>query len=262
MSIVTLTTDFGDGDYASGLLHGVVLSLAPNTEVVDLTHTIPRHDVAAGALALERALPYFPPGTVHVVVVDPGVGTQRRPLAAQLGDQFFVGPDNGLVTYAYQRSIRSSIPCRFCHMNQPSYWLESPSHIFHGRDIFTPAAAHLSNGVAFEKLGILIDDPILIDVPGIIQDGNAITGQVTHVDHFGNLSTNIKAEDLSGRVIVRVSAGGKAIPGLATAFQDARDGGLVALIDSSNNLSICVANGNAQKQLLMETGDTVTVLFL
>ena len=136
MSIVTLTTDFGIGDYAGGLLHGVVLSIAPDTQVVDLTHAIPRHDIAAGALTLDRALPYFPPGTVHVVVVDPGVGTQRRPLAAQLGDQFFVGPDNGLVTYAYQRLNRSSIPCRFCHLTQPSYWLEfAQSHL--------PWAGHL-----------------------------------------------------------------------------------------------------------------------
>lgn len=262
MGIVTLTTDFGAPDYACGLLQGVILSIAPETQIVDLTHEIPRHDISAGALTLARALPYFPLGTVHVVVVDPGVGTQRRPMVAQLGDQFFVGPDNGLISYVFLNLRSSFFPTRFFQLTQPFYWLMSPSKIFHGRDIFAPVAAHLSNGVAIEKLGILIDDPVLLDIPGIRQDGTAITGQIVHIDHFGNLSTNITAVDLGKRVVTRVIAGNAVISVLATTFQDTADGELVALIDSSDHLSICVVNGNAHQRLLLDIGDPVKVLFI
>jgi S-adenosyl-L-methionine hydrolase (adenosine-forming) len=254
MGIVTLTTDFGVGDYACGLLQGVIWSIAPAAKIVDITHDIPRHDILAGALTFDRAFSYFPPETIHVIVVDPGVGTLRKPIAARLDNQYFVGPDNGLITFVYDRLIEKKAPIEIVHLTQKEYWLDSVSHIFHGRDVFSPVAAHLSSGVKLQNMGILIRDPVRLNIDKPKWSGAKLRGQVIHVDHFGNMATNIRKEILPVGRKIRVAIGGQVIEHLSNAFGDVAPGALVAIIDSSGYLSVCVSNGSASKRLTLDVG--------
>ena len=165
MTVITLTTDFGSGDHEAGVLKGVIWAIAPDVKIADLSHDIAPHAVIEGAILLWRAAPYFPDGTIHVVVVDPGVGTSRRGIAAHLGSQYFVGPDNGLVSLLLDEAERNSEHCEFVHLDQPRYWLPEVTSVFHGRDIFAPVAAHLARGVALSSLGRFITDPTILDIP-------------------------------------------------------------------------------------------------
>jgi hypothetical protein len=157
MRILTLTTDFGADDYGLGLMRGVIWSIAPHARLVDLSHAIPPQDVAAGAELLCRCTPYFPAGSIHLAVVDPGVGTARRPLALQAGAHFFVGPDNGLFDPLLQQARQHGQPILKVHLDRPQYWLPFVSAIFHGRDLFAPVAAHLANRVELQQLGSEIE---------------------------------------------------------------------------------------------------------
>jgi S-adenosyl-L-methionine hydrolase (adenosine-forming) len=258
MTIITFTTDFGQSDYDAGVLAGVALGIAPQARIVPLTHDIPRHDVLAGALLLGRSAPYFPPGTVHVAVVDPGVGTKRRGLAAHLGTQFFVGPDNGLLTLLYHQAIEKGGSIEIVHLTQPRYWLPKVSAIFHGRDVFAPVAAHIANGVSLDELGTFIQDPVLLDIPQVQPFEGGVRGAVQHVDAFGNLATNIEPRHLSGPAAeARVRIAGREIHGILRAFGDALPGELVALFDSSGRLSVCVVNGSAAEVLGVGVGEKV-----
>ena len=259
MSIVTLTTDFGEGDYACGLLHGVIWSISPEAEIVDLTHAIPRHNVLAGAIMLHRSMPYFPSGTVHVSVVDPGVGTARRPIAARLGDQYFVGPDNGLVSLAAKRCQEQNATIEFAKLDEPAYWLEHVSAIFHGRDVFAPAAAHLAQGIPLESMGTTIFDPLLLEKPAPIEVAGGYIAHVIHVDHFGNLSTDLHAGRLNNDRAVEIHAGEAAIHGISNTFGDKNAGELIAIIDSSGFLTICVVNGSAHSTLGLGLGSPISI---
>jgi S-adenosylmethionine hydrolase len=259
MSVVTISTDFGIADYAAGLLNGVVWNIAPSAEIVVLSHDIPRHDVMSGAHLLERSLPFFPRDTVHVYVIDPGVGTQRRAIAARLGDQFFVGPDNGLITLAAQKCAANREPVEIVHLSKPDYWLKDVSDIFHGRDIFTPVGAHLANGVSLNDLGPVISDPVWLDIPSPISQPGIITGQVMQVDHFGNLSTNILTDQILPNESIQITLGNRTIKALSRTFGDGKPGSLLALIDSSGRLSICVVNGSAANFLHLQAGAEVRV---
>src|SRR5690349_21794857 len=146
MTVITLTTDFGLRNGFVGIMKGVIYRIAPQVEIVDISHGIAPQDVHEGAYTLWRAVPFFPPSTIHVYVVDPGVGTQRRALAARLGEHYFVGPDNGLLTPLIEEAERNHQPIEFIHLNNPKYWLPKISRTFHGRDIFAPTAAHLATG--------------------------------------------------------------------------------------------------------------------
>lgn len=272
--IVTLTTDFGASDYDTGVLYGVIWGIAPEARVVDLTHDIPRHDVRAAALLLERCMPYFPTGTIHVVVVDPGVGTQRRGLAARLGEAHFVGPDNGCLTLMLQHAQEAKKPVEIVHLDQPRYWLPDVSTIFHGRDVFAPVAAHLAAGATLYDVGSPIHDPILLDMPepqfvmASPEEGFGRSywrGAIQHVDAFGNLSTNLQCQHLSqswpdaGSPAFEMGIRGRVIRGLARTFGDGEPGQLLALFDSSGYLSICVVNGSAAEELGAQPDDEVTV---
>lgn len=261
MSLVTLTTDFGHSDYACGILHGVIWSIAPETKVVDLTHDVPRHNILAGALVLDRALPYFPGGTVHVVVVDPGVGTNRRPLAVRLGNQFFVGPDNGLVSVAARQVENRGHPVEYFHLDQPQFWLKEVSSIFHGRDIFAPAAAYIARGISPDQMGTQVYDPVQLSLPEPEKTEDGFLAHIIHVDHFGNLSTNLAGDLLREESKVIILAGTSRIDGISKAFGDRQPGELVALVDSAGFLSIGVVNGSAQKRLGLGIGDQITVKF-
>ncbi|NPV56685.1 MAG: SAM-dependent chlorinase/fluorinase [Anaerolineae bacterium] len=260
MKIITLLTDFGTQDGYPAIMKGIIWSIAPGTHIADISHEVPPQDVAAGARLLERAAPFFPPGTVHIGVVDPGVGTGRRPIAAQLGQQFFVGPDNGLVTMLLDRTQRQNQAVEVVALDQPRYWLPVVSNTFHGRDIFAPVGAALVNGVSLSSLGSNVVDPQRLDLPGFHRTAQGWRGEVVHIDHFGNLATNLPADVITTSGKVSVHAAGKVIPRLSTTFGEGEPGDLIAVIDSSNLLSIAVVNGNAQECTGAKLGEPVEVI--
>jgi len=259
--IITLTTDFGQSDYDAGVLSGVIWRIAPEARVIDLSHEIPRHAVLQASLLLGRCTPYFPYGTIHVVVVDPGVGTERRGLAARLGGQWFVGPDNGLLTQMWQRARAEQLPVEIVHLTNPRYWLESVSAIFHGRDIFAPVAAHLAAGLPLSELGPPVSDPILIHIPQPERSSTGWRGTILHVDAFGNLSTNLERRHFPSSRSVEIRLAEARIRGLVPTFGEGQPGEPVALFDSSGMLSICVVNGNAAARLGVQIGDPLEVHF-
>jgi len=259
VGVVTLLTDFGIQDGYTGIMKGVIWNIAPGVQIADLSHNILPQDILGAALLLERAFPYFPDGAVHLVVVDPGVGTSRRPIAAFLGRAFFVGPDNGLLSFVLRRSEAEHQKIEIVHLDRPQFWLHTISQSFHGRDIFAPCAAHLAAGIPLKEMGTVIQDPVLIDFPGAQITPQGYRGQVLHIDHFGNLATNIAAGQLPAGKRVVVSIGGRKIVGLSATYADAPPGELVAMIDSAGWLSIARVNGNAADALGAQAGDNVDV---
>jgi S-adenosylmethionine hydrolase len=259
MKHLSLTTDFGTGDFEIGTLSGVIYSIAPDTLIADLTHDIPPQNILDAAVVLSRHTPYFPEGSIHVVVVDPGVGTTRRPIAARLGKQYFVGPDNGVMTLMYKIAQENSEPIEVVHTDDPQFWLPNISNIFHGRDIFAAVAGHLAAGVPLRKLGTLIDDPVLMDLPDPEPIKNGLRGQILRVDHFGNMESNIHHSLLKDFSPVSVRMGDTVINGLVETFGQGKIGELVAMIDSSGVISVCVVNGNAAHVLNAKAGDPIEV---
>ncbi len=191
MQVITLTTDFGLDDSYVGVMKGVLLSLAPNAAIVDLTHAIASYDVLEAALTLAHSAPYFPPGTIHVMVVDPGVGTARRPLVVEAGGHGFVAPDNGVLSLILEREPNAVVR----HANRSQYFLPVVSNTFHGRDVFAPLAAHLARGVAASELGDPVTDAVRLILPAPQRvDAQTLRGEVLRVDKFGNLATNLRPE--------------------------------------------------------------------
>jgi len=186
--LITLTTDFGSDDSYVGIMKGVIYGINPQATVVDLTHGIPPQDIVAGALTLRHSIPYFPAGTIHVAVVDPGVGTARKPILAFAGGHFFVGPDNGIFSYVLEKETDH----RIFHVTAQKYFCQPISNTFHGRDVFAPVAAHLSNGLLPETFGEEIFDTVRLPplAPTAPKPGE-IKGRILHIDRFGNCVTNI-----------------------------------------------------------------------
>ncbi|MCX6025915.1 MAG: SAM-dependent chlorinase/fluorinase [Chloroflexi bacterium] len=259
MTCITLLTDFGEQDVFVGILRGVILSIAPEAQIVDLTHLIPPQDVRQGARALARAAPHFPPGTIHLAVVDPGVGTARRPMAARIGPQWFVGPDNGLATLLVRRAQRVGLACEAVLLDRREYWLREVSHVFHGRDIFAPVAAHLACGVALTQLGSPLPDPILLRFAEPQETASGLRGEVTSIDRFGNVLTNIEPAHLAGGRLERVRLGQAEIAGMVHTFGDGPAGALVALWSSDEHLCLAEVNGNGALRLGARPGDAVDV---
>jgi S-adenosylmethionine hydrolase len=258
---ITLLTDFGPSGVAVSEMKGVILGLAPDARLVDISHTIAPQNIREGARILSRSPFYFPDGTVHIFVVDPGVGTARRPLAARLGAHTFVGPDNGALTLAIRRAQQEGWPMAFFHLDQPRYWRPKVSNIFHGRDIFAPVAAHLASGVPLERVGTPITDPVTLPLPVVERTATGLRGEVALVvQHFGNLITNIQASDLPDWSGVTVRVRGAEINGLVRTFGDRPPGELVALIGSDDELVIAEVNGHAGNRLGAQAGDVVEVV--
>ncbi|MGW8249831.1 MAG: SAM hydrolase/SAM-dependent halogenase family protein [Anaerolineales bacterium] len=262
MSFITLITDFGLKDGNVGVMKGVIWRIAPQIQVADLSHLIAPQNIQEAGLILLRSAPYFPQGTVHVVVVDPGVGTDRRPIGARLGEQYFIGPDNGVLTMWLERSDQQALPVQIVHLDRPEFWLPDVSHVFHGRDIFAPAAAHLANGTPLQAMGSPVHDPIRLSLPQPVRTDHGLSGEVIHVDHFGNISTNIRREHLIGEHFDRAGypvlrLGGVEIHGLVKTFGERPPGDLVALFGSTGNLIVSVVNGSAVSRLGVAPGDTV-----
>jgi S-adenosylmethionine hydrolase len=242
--LITLLTDFGVRDYYVAAMKAVLLRSLPEANLVDVTHEVPPQDVLAGSFTLERAVASFPPGTVHLAVVDPGVGTDRRLLGVSVHDQLVVCPDNGLITWTH----RMFPPASF---RQILWRPESPSHTFHGRDVLAPVAARLAGGEPFESLGPAVADPVLLDV----YPATGPTGQVLHIDHFGNATTSIPAAIARGAADVLVND--TCVGPLRRTYADVPPGQPLALIGSSDLLEIAVHRGSAARLLSVKVGDAV-----
>lgn len=259
-SFITLTTDFGIGDHEAGVLKGVIWRIAPQAKIADLSHDISPQDVIGGALLLARCTSYFPAGTIHVAVVDPGVGTGRRGLAARIGDHYFVGPDNGLFTLLLKKAEANQQLVECVSLENPHYWLDEVSNVFHGRDVFAPVAAHLANHVSLDELGSIVKDPVRLNFPEPVRTHQGWKSQIIHIDYFGNLGTNIRIEHLAGNKDIRVRVAGQEIRGLVKTFGERPVGELVALIDSNDTLAISVVNGSAAARLEAHIGDPVELI--
>jgi len=260
MPILTLTTDFGLKDGFVGTLKGVILGICPEAQIADISHTISPQNVLESAFTLWRAYSFFPAGTVHVAVVDPGVGTQRRPLAMRLGGHFFVGPDNGLFTPVLADAGKNGWQVEIVHLTNKDYWLPQVSRTFHGRDIFAPVAAHLAKAVPLSDLGEAIHDPVRLQMPHPEKTNDGWRAHVTVVDVFGNCATDLPAAAVASAKGVAFRLRGREVRGLVEAYGHHPPGELVALVDSENFVEIAVVNGSAARQLGAQVGDIIEVV--
>ena len=265
MPVISLMTDFGIKDGTVGVMKGVIWNICPSAQISDLSHMIQPQNIQEAAYILARSVTYFPKGSIHMVIVDPGVGTKRRPMAAKIGDWFFVGPDNGTISAWLERAEFSSWGVECVELNHIKYWLPGVSFTFHGRDIFSPVAAHLANGVLLGELGTQFADPVRIDLPKPRRTESGWRGEVVHIDHFGNIATNIRMEHLDSAIgnkrAITVRLNGIVIQGLVDTFGDRPVGKIVALMGSTGNLGISVVNGNAAARLGVKIGDEILVIF-
>ncbi|NOZ58742.1 MAG: SAM-dependent chlorinase/fluorinase [Euryarchaeota archaeon] len=250
--IVTLTTDFGGSEYV-GAMKGVILSIAPEARVVDITHEIRSFDVRHAAYVVKSVCPYFPRGSIHVVVVDPGVGTQRRGIAIETRDYYYVGPDNGVFTFV--EDIRRVVELR----------VKAKSRTFHGRDVFAPVAARLARGEPLESFGVEVEDIVRLSVMAPEEKGGVIRGEVLCVDVFGNVITNIPRSLLAraninygGRIRVRLGKEELEMPFMQS-YGFVREGELLALIGSEGYLEIAVNRGSASERLGVAGGERVEI---
>lgn len=263
MATIAVMTDFGLKDGNVGVMKGVIWRICPEALIADVSHLIGPQNLPEAALVLARSAPYFPEGTIHLVVVDPGVGTERRPMAARLGGGYYVGPDNGIITLWLERALGQGDLCEFVALDRREYWLPEVSHVFHGRDIFAPIAAHLAAGVPLLKLGTSFSDPVKLHLPKPARGKRGWRGEVIHIDHFGNIASNIRREDLAqplannAQLIVRL--GETRIEGLVDAFGEREPGAIIALMGSTGNLIVSVVNGDAAFRLGARVGDPIEV---
>lgn len=252
MALIALTTDFGLGDAYVGILKGVILGICPGAAVVDVCHGVPPQDVTAGALALEAARPYFPPGTIHVGIVDPGVGTDRRALLARTERDILLAPDNGLLSFLPGEELRDVRV-----IENPSVMLHPVSRTFQGRDVFAPAAAHLANGFPPEEMGPTISNFQRFSLPRLERTTTGLRGEVLAFDRFGNAVTSIRETDLPGAPAA-VGVAGRRLALLST-YAAAPEGEPLALIGSSGRLEVAVRNGSARDRLGLKPGDPIEV---
>lgn len=271
--LITLTTDFGTADGYVGAMKGVMLSILPGAQLVDISHEIAPQDVRRAAYVIGAVYPFFPPYAVHLVVVDPGVGSARRPIALRTPAGTFVGPDNGVLSYVVAREPieemvdLSALPCRLARV----------SYTFHGRDIFAPAAAHLAAGVPLSALGSPAAEPVLLPPPRLEIAPDGVVGEVLHADRFGNIITDIGMLTWDGDELVfepaglnmecirfkadqaLVKAAGREFAGVRRTYADVEQGDLLALVSSDGRLEIAARGGCAVRELGLGPGDTVTL---
>lgn len=271
--LMVFTTDFGLADAYAGVMKGVALTINPDLRLIDLTHQVQPQNVAQGSFLLGINHKDFPQHAVHVAVVDPGVGTDRRPVLLSTPWGRFVAPDNGLlsgVIALYLDSIpKETGPLNLppgltaVHLTDPEYWRHPVSETFHGRDVFTPVAAHLTLGVSPEEMGRPIESLLYVPMPQPVQKNGKITGQVIYRDVYGNLVTNIPAETLPVGEVAEVRIKGRTIIGLSRTFNDdthSSDSGLIALTGSHGYLEVAVPNGSAAALLEVGEGEAVEVV--
>jgi S-adenosylmethionine hydrolase len=254
--LLTLTTDFGSRDWFVGVLKGVIARIAPRTRVVDLTHDIPPGDIRAGAFALATAYRFFPRGSIHLAIVDPGVGSSRRALAVQTADYCFVGPDNGLLSAALAREKIKGIRA----LENEKYFLHPVSHTFHGRDVFAPVAAHLSRGLPIRSLGPARKEFARLDWPEPRYHRDRTEGEVLYLDRFGNGITNLPSNHVpSAHRTCEIRGERKWVCPLRPFYQSVPPGQPVIVPGSSGFLEIAVNGGSAENQLGLKIGSRITL---
>jgi S-adenosylmethionine hydrolase len=249
--IITIITDFGERDPYVAMMKGVILSINPDARIVDITHQVAAGSIREGGSIIKETYQYFPSGTVHLAVIDPGVGGKRRPIAVLADNHFFVGPDNGLFWPIIETQERTEV----IHLSEKRYWLRKTSRTFHGRDIFAPVASHLSNGVNPFLFGEKIFNPTTIVLPLPCKDNSDLIGEIIRVDRFGNLITNISRGHLRPFLQskgISIKVGDLVLPKLGTTYSDAPVGEPIALIGSSNLLEIAINRGDAAHDLGQE----------
>jgi S-adenosylmethionine hydrolase len=253
--MITLLTDFGLTDHFAGVLKGVIAGIAPGVPVIDITHDVPPFAIHQAAFLLEQSWRYFPKGTIHVAIVDPGVGSERRPLLVEAGGHTFVGPDNGLFSF-----LLAMDKSKARHLNQPRYWLPNPSSTFHGRDIFAPVAAHLAIGIKPASLGKLITDPMRS--PALLPtrlSRRTYTGTVLHQDRFGNLITNFRESEfatLRNRPF-SMNVGLSEVELFATTYAHCPPGELCVIAGSSGFYEVSIANDSAARRTGLAPGSPI-----
>jgi S-adenosyl-L-methionine hydrolase (adenosine-forming) len=256
--MLTLITDFGYADGYLGAVKGVVLGICPDAVLVDIAHDIPPQAVRQAAYALATAAPYFPPGTVHLIVVDPGVGSQRRPIAVQTERALYVAPDNGVLSL----TLGQDSPRLAVHLNRSAYHLSPVSATFHGRDIFAPVAAHLAAGIALSRVGEPLAPSDLTFLPAsqpVRSPDGSWLAEIVHIDHFGNLITNLPwAESKKHPTGLSIRVGGALVP-IARTYADVEPGEMVAYVGSSGRIEIGVREGDAARKLGVNVGAPVEV---
>jgi S-adenosylmethionine hydrolase len=256
--VIALLTDFGTRDHYVGAMKGVILGICPDVMLVDISHEVPPHDIFAGALELGAAYRYFPASSIFLAVVDPGVGSDRRGVAAEIGEYRFVAPDNGLLTAVLQ----DEPPRRLVELGEPRYARPTVSRTFEGRDRFAPAAAWLAQGVDLDALGPPTCDLHRLAIPQPDASGSAIIGQVLRIDRFGNLITNIDRrsfERLAEGGTVEVRAGGHRLPGVVSTYADVGRGEVCALFGSTDHLELAANGASAALELGLDRGAPVHV---
>jgi len=257
--IITLTTDYGTSDHLAGTLKGAILKIVPDATVVDITHQVNAFDLLDGALTIGAAYSYFPVRTIHVVVVDPGVGTARRPLLVSAGNQYFVAPDNGVLSVIYERE--TDVVVR--HANVEHYYLRPLSKTFHGRDIFAPVAAWLAKGAQIGSMGDEITDYKKFAMPRPKAANGNVKGVVMRVDAFGNLLTNFRVEDLPAGALaagsISLQVGKQVVSRMVDTFASGGKGEAVAFVGSSGYVEIGVNKGNAAQTLAIGRGAAVVL---
>lgn len=260
--IVTLTTDFGLNDHFVGALKGVILNIVPDANIVDICHTVQAFDILDGALALAQSYSYFPPRSVHLVVVDPGVGSARRPIIATSEMHNFVAPDNGVLSLMYAREQRLSVR----HITSEHYFLQPVSNTFHGRDIFAPVAAYLAKGVDQEKFGDEVTDYVRFNAPRPKSvDANTIRGVVLRVDRFGNLITNFTPQDAPTLFQANVppfkmAVGKREVTSMRTNYAEGAPGELFAIVGSMGFIEIAANRGSAAQTTAAGKGTEVLLV--
>ncbi len=268
--VITLTTDFGLDDPFVGIMKGVILNIVPDAQIIDITHNIEPQNITQAALILNATYPWFPRKTVHVVVVDPGVGSVlkakgktkktagpiiRRAMVVQSKFQTFIGPDNGVLTPGFHPN------CRVYEITNKKYFLKNVSNTFHGRDVFAPCAGWIASGIAHAKMGPRVLKPVRLDFPQPLLKETSLHGEIIHIDHFGNLTTNISAEliheTFPPSATINVQIGKHRIEGLVTGYYQMKDNQPGAIINSWNQLEIFYREDNARKKLKARVGQSV-----
>ena len=268
--LLVFTTDFGTADPYAGIMRGVVLGINPQARLMDLTHQISPQNIAQASFVLGNSYRYFPPEAIHVVVVDPGVGTGRRPVLVSTPHGRFVGPDNGVLSQVLSGLMddapgapgTASLPAEVTavHLTNSAFWRLPVSHTFHGRDIFAPVAAHLSLGVLPNEMGESIDSLAWLPMPKPTIVASGIEGEIVYQDWYGNLVSNITQDLLAGASFTRVHIKHRRVEGLCRTFGDAPPGQeLIALIDSHGFLEVAVPNGSAAGLLGVKAGERIVV---
>jgi S-adenosylmethionine hydrolase len=258
MPLITLTTDFGEGSPYVAAMKGVILALNPQATIIDLTHAIGPQDIRQAAIALDEVTPLYPAGTLHIAVVDPGVGTSRAIVYAEIGDQRYIGPDNGL----FSRLAARRPPTKIRAITERQWFRANVSSTFHGRDVMAPVAAHLSQGVDPDELGPPLTELMMLDWPGALKVANRIEGQVTAIDSFGNLITNITREMLAGVPTddtVGVYCDEHETRCLFNAYADQPPMTLIALVGSNDCLELAIVDDSAAIMLGVAVGAPVEV---